>query len=89
MADLADSASVQATFVGAILGLLLWSIGAPGDADGNAFGLAAVCAVAFPPAFFFRAYFTVPLTAILTFVTTVLVLGYSCPWPARRAQHAC
>ena len=68
---------VRGTFIGALLGLLLWSIGA-GDGRGNAIGIGAVCAVAFPPMLFFRAYFKTPLTSILTLVTTILVLGYSC-----------
>jgi len=67
---------VRGTFVGAILGLLLWSIGA-GSGRGSPYGIAAVCAVAFPPMLFWRAYFDVPLTSILTLVTSMLVLGYS------------
>lgn len=69
---------IRATFIGALLGLLLWSIGAPGDGRGNAYGIAAVCAVAFPGMMFFRAYFPVPLQSILSMVSAILVLGYSC-----------
>ncbi|CDZ98776.1 Predicted membrane protein [Phaffia rhodozyma] len=71
-------ARVVATFWGCVTGLLIWSIGAPGDHIGNHYGMAAVTAVAFPIVFLFRLYYpSPPLTKILYSVSTALVVGYS------------
>jgi hypothetical protein len=48
-------ARVLSTFFGGIVGMLVWYISA-GDGMGNAYGLAAVCAVVFPFFFYGRLY---------------------------------
>jgi hypothetical protein len=48
-----------------------------GSGRGNPYGLAAIAAVTFPLAMFFRIYFPGPvLTAVFGPVTFALVLGY-------------
>lgn len=48
-----------------------------GSSQGNPYGLAAIGAVTFPLAMFFRIYFPGPvLTAVFGPVTFALVLGY-------------
>ncbi|KAI8970891.1 hypothetical protein BD414DRAFT_501521 [Trametes punicea] len=66
------------TFVGAVLGMLCWYIGA-GHGHGNPYGLAAIVAVFLLPLFFLR-QFAPPQYAIAVLmagVTFVLVVGYS------------
>jgi hypothetical protein len=49
-----------------------------GNSLGNAFGLAAVCAVYFPIMFFARLYWPYPpMTMLILLVTSALVFGYS------------
>ncbi|KAL4245332.1 hypothetical protein ABKN59_008325 [Abortiporus biennis] len=68
---------VLATFFGCITGLVMWYI-STGSGHGNPYGLAATCAVAFPFFFFARLYWSgPPMTNIIFFVTTALVIGYS------------
>ncbi|OXG24105.1 hypothetical protein C361_02654 [Cryptococcus neoformans Tu259-1] len=68
---------VVASFWGCLIGMVLWYIGS-GSGQGNPYGIAAACAVAFPLASFFRVYFPGPvLTAVMTPVTMGLVIGYS------------
>nr|XP_019049909.1 hypothetical protein I302_00328 [Kwoniella bestiolae CBS 10118]OCF28839.1 hypothetical protein I302_00328 [Kwoniella bestiolae CBS 10118] len=68
---------VVASFWGCLFGMVAWYIGC-GSGKGNAYGLAAVCAVAFPIAIFFRVHFPGQvLTAVMTPVTFGLVIGYS------------
>ncbi|WVW79680.1 hypothetical protein I302_101649 [Kwoniella bestiolae CBS 10118] len=60
---------VVASFWGCLFGMVAWYIGC-GSGKGNAYGLAAVCAVAFPIAIFFRVHFPGQvLTAVMTPVT--------------------
>ncbi|KAK8861286.1 hypothetical protein IAR55_002105 [Kwoniella newhampshirensis] len=60
---------VVASFWGCLLGMVAWYIGC-GSGQGNPYGLAAVCAVTFPMAIFFRVHFPGPvLTAVMTPVT--------------------
>ncbi|KAH8105763.1 hypothetical protein DFH11DRAFT_1278514 [Phellopilus nigrolimitatus] len=71
------SSRVIATFLGGLVGSAMWYM-STGLGDGNAFGLAAVCAVCFPIIFFIRLYYPAPmLTLIIFLLTIVLVLGYS------------
>ncbi|KZT35081.1 hypothetical protein SISSUDRAFT_1064765 [Sistotremastrum suecicum HHB10207 ss-3] len=71
------SARIIATFFGGVTGLAVWYI-STGQGSGNAFGLAATCAVVFPMLMFARLYYPAPpMTLILFTVTTVLVVGYS------------
>ncbi|ORY25231.1 hypothetical protein BCR39DRAFT_291018 [Naematelia encephala] len=68
---------VVASFWGCVLGMVAWYIGS-GNGQGNAYGLGATCAVAFPVAMFFRIHFPGPvLTAVMLPVTFGLVIGYS------------
>jgi hypothetical protein len=49
-----------------------------GNGLGNAYGLAAVCAVCFPLMFFARLYWPYPpMTMLILLVTSALVFGYS------------
>nr|XP_031859088.1 uncharacterized protein CI109_005438 [Kwoniella shandongensis]KAA5526160.1 hypothetical protein CI109_005438 [Kwoniella shandongensis] len=67
---------VVASFWGCLCGMVVWYIGS-GSGQGNAYGLAAICAVTFPIAIFFRVHFPGPvLTAVMTPVTFGLVIGY-------------
>ncbi|EPQ28128.1 uncharacterized protein PFL1_06939 [Pseudozyma flocculosa PF-1] len=66
-----------ATFVGACFGLVIWYVSA-GSGRGNAFGLGATTAVAFPLLMLFRLYYPgPPITTIITCVTAMLIVGYS------------
>lgn len=74
---LAFVARLTATFWGCLVGLLVWSIGAPGTAVGSPYGIGAVTAVAFPCVLVFRLFApSPPLTKILFSVSMGLVLGY-------------
>ncbi|KAI0318290.1 hypothetical protein OF83DRAFT_1057097 [Amylostereum chailletii] len=71
------TARIISTFSGGVLGAVMWYI-STGTGTGNPYGLAVVCAVAFPFFYFARLYWTVPpMTNIIFFVTTVLILGFS------------
>ncbi|KAJ6502261.1 hypothetical protein C8R45DRAFT_818343 [Mycena sanguinolenta] len=71
------SARVFSTFFGGVLGLVMWYISA-GAGNGNAYGLAAVCAVCYPFFFFGRLYYPgPPMRVVILFVTANLVIGYS------------
>ncbi|KAJ3517352.1 hypothetical protein NLJ89_g569 [Agrocybe chaxingu] len=71
------TARIVSTFGGGLTGMVMWYISC-GSGAGNAYGLAAVCAVCFPFFFFARLYWPVPpMTNIVFFVTTLLVVGYS------------
>ncbi|GAA5961874.1 hypothetical protein JCM8115_001452 [Rhodotorula mucilaginosa] len=67
---------VFGTLAGTAIGLCLWSIAAQ-RGRGNPFAVGAVCAVAFPPIFFYRVHMQPIMTAILPSVTSMLVIGYS------------
>ncbi|CBQ69669.1 conserved hypothetical protein [Sporisorium reilianum SRZ2] len=68
---------ILATCIGAVFALLIWYI-STGDGRGNAYGLGATTAVAFPLLMLYRIYFPgPPITPIIATVTTVLVVGYS------------
>ncbi|GAC98298.1 hypothetical protein PHSY_005891 [Pseudozyma hubeiensis SY62] len=68
---------ILATVIGAIFGLIIWYT-STGDGRGNAYGLGAVTAVAFPLLMMYRIYFPgPPITPIIASVTTVLIVGYS------------
>ncbi|KAF9220310.1 hypothetical protein BS17DRAFT_739428 [Gyrodon lividus] len=70
-------ARICSTFIGCIIGTVMWYI-STGSGGGNPFGLAAVCLVCFPFFFFVRLYWPVPpMTNLIIFVTSVLVIGYS------------
>ncbi|KAG6818619.1 hypothetical protein H0H93_003420 [Arthromyces matolae] len=70
-------ARTLATFLGGVLGMVMWYISC-GSGRGNAYGLAAVCAVCFPMLFFARLYWPgPPMTIIVLCVTCILVIGYS------------
>ncbi|SNX87709.1 uncharacterized protein MEPE_06419 [Melanopsichium pennsylvanicum] len=68
---------ILATAIGAVFALIIWYI-STGDGRGNAFGLGATTAVAFPIVMLFRIYFPgPPITPIIASVTTGLIVGYS------------
>ncbi|KDQ52942.1 hypothetical protein JAAARDRAFT_39659 [Jaapia argillacea MUCL 33604] len=68
---------ILSTFLGGVVGITIWYI-STGSGRGNAFGLAAVCAVCFPFFYFARIYWPgPPMTNIIFFVTVALVVGYS------------
>ncbi|KAF9457122.1 hypothetical protein BDZ94DRAFT_1203283 [Collybia nuda] len=70
-------ARIGSTFLGGVVGLVMWYTSC-GSGRGNAFGFAAVCAVCFPFFFFARLYWPgPPMTVIVFFVTSTLVIGYS------------
>ncbi|PBK88893.1 hypothetical protein ARMGADRAFT_996733 [Armillaria gallica] len=70
-------ARIFSTFFGGLTGAVIWYI-STGDGHGNAYGLAAVLGVCFPFFFYARLYWPVPpMTNIIFFVTTMLVVGYS------------
>ncbi|KAF7322544.1 hypothetical protein HMN09_00032900 [Mycena chlorophos] len=71
------SSRVFSTFLGGILGMVMWYISA-GSGSGSAYGLAAVCAVCFPFFFYGRIYYPgPPMKVVIFFVTSILVIGYS------------
>ncbi|UZJ53579.1 hypothetical protein CBS101457_002899 [Exobasidium rhododendri] len=67
------------TLTGLVLGMLYWYMSCGLAADGNAYGLAAVCAFGFLPIVFLRIFAppALMLPAIMTGVTTALCVGYS------------
>lgn len=68
---------IIATTLGALAGLVIWYI-STGDGRGNAYGLAATSAIAFPMIFLARLYYPAPpITSIITTVTVALIIGYS------------
>ncbi|SPO32802.1 uncharacterized protein UTRI_05688_B [Ustilago trichophora] len=68
---------ILATIIGVIFGLIIWYI-STGDGRGNAYGLGATTAVAFPLVMMYRIYFPgPPITPIIASVTTALIVGYS------------
>ncbi|GJE89275.1 aromatic acid exporter family member 2 domain-containing protein [Phanerochaete sordida] len=70
-------ARVISTFLGGVLGTVMWYISA-GKGHGNIYGLAAVTAVCFPFFFFGRLYWPgAPMFNLIFFVTSVLVIGFS------------
>ncbi|KAJ7905803.1 hypothetical protein B0H14DRAFT_25200 [Mycena olivaceomarginata] len=71
------STRVLSTFLGVVLGMVMWYISA-GAGGGNAYGLAAVCAVCYPFFFYGRIYYPgPPMKVIIFFITSILVIGYS------------
>ncbi|KAI0638721.1 hypothetical protein C8Q77DRAFT_1044286 [Trametes polyzona] len=70
-------ARIISTFAGGLIGTTMWYI-STGSGQGNPYGLAAVIGVCAPFFFFWRLYWPVPpMTNIILFVTTALVLGFS------------
>ncbi|ORY69419.1 hypothetical protein BCR35DRAFT_307980 [Leucosporidium creatinivorum] len=67
---------IVGTFVGAVIGLLVWSIAAQ-NGTGNPFAVAAVMAVVLPCILFYRIHWQPIMSAILPSVTIMLVVGYS------------
>lgn len=67
------------TVIGAMLGAALWYMSCGQAAKGNPYGFGAVTAVAFVPLVFARLYAPMSLLilVLMTFVTLVLVIGYS------------
>ncbi|KIY44983.1 hypothetical protein FISHEDRAFT_50366 [Fistulina hepatica ATCC 64428] len=72
-------ARIGATLAGGLVGTVMWYISNGGSSSsGNAYGLAAVCAVCFPFFFYGRLYWPgPPMPNVLFFVTSTLVWGYS------------
>ncbi|KAI9437333.1 hypothetical protein H4582DRAFT_2111932 [Lactarius indigo] len=70
-------ARIGSTFGGGLTGATVWHI-STGAGRGNPYGLAAVCAVAFPFFFYVRLYLPgPPVPNMIFFTTTALVIGYS------------
>lgn len=68
---------IRASFAGCVVGLVMWYIGS-GSGKGNAYGIAAVCAVAFPALMLVRVHHPgSPLAAILFTVSAAIIVGYS------------
>ena len=68
---------LTATVMGAAFALIIWYI-STGNGRGNAYGLGATSAVAFPMLMLVRIHFPgPPLTPIIIAVTTMLIIGYS------------
>ncbi|KAF8211930.1 hypothetical protein K438DRAFT_1805637 [Mycena galopus ATCC 62051] len=71
------STRVLSTFLGGVLGMVMWYISA-GAGNGNPYGLAAVCAVCYPFLFYGRIYYPgPPMKVLILFITGILVIGYS------------
>ncbi|KAJ7157023.1 hypothetical protein C8R43DRAFT_998138 [Mycena crocata] len=71
------SSRVLSTFLGGLLGMIMWFI-STGSGSGNAYGLAATCAVCYPFFFYGRLYWPgPPMRVIIFFITAILVIGYS------------
>ncbi|CAO1620254.1 unnamed protein product [Parajaminaea phylloscopi] len=70
---------VIGTVAGALLGAALWYISCGNSPKGNPYGFGAATAVAFVPLVFLRIFAPPQLLilALMTFVTLVLVIGYS------------
>ncbi|KAG1767104.1 hypothetical protein EDD22DRAFT_876477 [Suillus occidentalis] len=70
-------ARIISTFTGGLIGTVMWYV-STGSGRGNPYGLAAVCAVCFPPFFFARLYWPIPpMTNMIIWVTAALIVGYS------------
>ncbi|EJD51076.1 hypothetical protein AURDEDRAFT_182332 [Auricularia subglabra TFB-10046 SS5] len=70
-------ARLGATFFGGVTGLVIWYT-STGTGNGNPFGLAAVCAVYFPLAFYMLLWSPLhPATNMIFHATVALVIGYS------------
>ncbi|KAI0917777.1 hypothetical protein AcV7_007101 [Taiwanofungus camphoratus] len=70
-------ARLVSTFLGGLVGMVIWYISA-GNGTGNPYGLAAACGVVFPFFYFGRLYWPgPPMTNVIFFVTAALVIGYS------------
>ncbi len=71
-------ARIISTFGGGLTGATVWHI-STGAGRGNAYGLAATCAVAFPFFFYVRLYLPgPPVPNMIFFTTTALVCIDSC-----------
>lgn len=70
---------VIGTVLGAMLGAALWYISCGNSPTGNPYGYGAVTAVAFIPMVFLRLFAPLSLLilCLMTFVTMILVMGYS------------
>ncbi|GLB35374.1 putative ER transporter, 6TM, N-terminal [Lyophyllum shimeji] len=69
---------IFSTFFGSVTALIIWYISVGVSGKGNPYGLAAVCAVAFPFLFFVRIHWPAkPLTIVVYVLTCMLVIGYS------------
>ncbi|KXN81239.1 hypothetical protein AN958_05700 [Leucoagaricus sp. SymC.cos] len=67
------TARVFSTFAGGVVGMVIWYI-----SQGNPYGLAAVLGVCLPFFYYVRLYWPgPPMTNIVFFVTSILVVGYS------------
>ena len=67
------AARIIATFVGGVVGMLMWYISS-GSGTASPFAFAAVCAVCFPFFFMVVLYCPIPpMTRLVMFVTAVLV----------------
>ncbi|KAH9974520.1 hypothetical protein BJV74DRAFT_782419 [Russula compacta] len=70
-------ARIVSTFAGGLTGAAIWYI-STGSGQGNPYGLALTCAIAFPFFFYGRLYWPGPQLSNMIFFTTVaLVVGYS------------
>ncbi|KZT00914.1 uncharacterized protein LAESUDRAFT_523085 [Laetiporus sulphureus 93-53] len=70
-------ARLVSTFLGSVVGLVLWYISA-GKGHGNPYGFAATFGVCFPAFYFGRLYWPgPPMVNAIFFVTVALVLGFS------------
>ncbi|KAJ3536349.1 hypothetical protein NMY22_g6068 [Coprinellus aureogranulatus] len=71
------AARIMATFVGGVIGMVLWYISS-GKGAASPYAFLAVCAVSFPPFFMVVLYCPIPpMTRLVMFVTAILVLCYS------------
>ncbi|KAG8992832.1 hypothetical protein FRB94_006979 [Tulasnella sp. JGI-2019a] len=68
---------ILGTVLGGLIGMVAWYVGNGGSGEGNAYGLAASSALFIVPVTFNRLFNPVPLDAIMSGVTTMLVIGYS------------
>lgn len=69
-------ARVLGTFIGAVLGMVMWYISSA-NGTGNAYGIAAVFAVVWIPIMFYRVFSKDIITSLTVITTIVLVVGYS------------
>lgn len=69
---------VFSTMVGCVIGLIMWYVSSGSSPKGNPYGLAAVFLVCCFPFMYARLYWPLhPVTNIILWVTSMLVVGYS------------
>jgi hypothetical protein len=69
-------ARIVSTFGGGLTGAAIWHV-STGTGRGNPYGLAAVCAIAFPFFFYTKLYWPGPPVPNMIFFVTAVLVGFS------------